>query len=350
MFINSVLPTGDVVIQQAAEAYVGDLTAGGSIFINTPQIFILSRSGGPVLQPGGILATDFGIDFVAADQIRFNGGVAVLSSSPNAGTVTLATLSGGGTSDSLVLFSTRSISDVNIDVLSLGLDLRSEGATNTNVSQAIAGAVPRASEADDVSQSTSVSAAQKEVLRQLGIFARDASDDVLRDALLVGRSLYSDYNTPDSQTRRQEVTAQRMDQQTVDNVIALAQELLFGSGSGADQLMRESLNRAVDAWAEAEDPQEWDAVSLLNYMRANAAEHADALQTLEVLHVVQNQIESMGLAAGEIRDQRSVLLGQFRPVRLKIQQFYDLVQLSRASSNSVAATDQGEAEEAVPQG
>jgi filamentous hemagglutinin family protein len=350
MSINSVLPSGDVVIQRVGEAYVGDLTAGGSIFIDTPQIFILSRSSGPVLQPGGILASDFGIDFVAADQIRFNGGVAVLSSSPNPGSVTLATLSGGGTSNSLVLFSTRSISEVNIDALGLGFDLRSEGATNTNVSQAIAGAVPRASEADDVSQSTSVSAAQKEVLRQLGIFARDASDDVLRDALLVGRSLYSDYNTPDSQTRRQEVTAQRMDQQTVDNVIELAQQLLFGSGSGADQLMRESLNKAVDAWAEAEDPQEWDAVSLLNYMRANAAEHADALQTLEVLHVVQNQIESMGLAAGEIRDQRSVLLGQFRPVRLKIQQFYDLVQLSRASSDSVAASDQGEAQDAVPQG
>ncbi len=336
-FAGAFSPTG--------RALVGDITAGGSIFVNSPLITILSRASGPVLEAGGILSNDLGVDFIAADLIQFNGAVSVLAFGP--GQVTVATLDGAGTSGSLSNFSTRSIDDVNVAVLSLGFDLRSEGSTNTNVSQAIAGAVPRASEGDDVSQAASVSAAQKDVLRKLGVFARDASDAVLRAGLL-GRSVYTDYNTPDPQTRRQEVTAQRLDEETVQAVVDIAQRLLFGIEGETDevdalsqptQVMREALNRAVDDWARDEDPQEWDSASLLTYMQTHSQEHADAITALQVLDEVLRQVELIGLSPGEVRDQRSVLLGQVRPVRLKLRQFYELVQLSRDSGDTNPAID-----------
>ncbi len=336
---------GSSVFNSAGQTLVGDLTAGGSIFVNSPLITILSRASGPVLELGGVLSNDLGVDFIAADLIQFNGSVSVLAFGP--GQITVATLDGAGTSGSLSNFSTRSIDSVSVAVLSLGFDLRSEGSTNTNVSQAIAGAVPRASEGDDVSQAASVSAAQKDVLRKLGVFARDASDAVLRAGLL-GRSVYTDYNTPDPQTRRQEVTAQRLDEKTVQAVVDIAQRLLFGiEGETQDvdalsqptQIMREALNRAVDDWARDEDPQEWDSASLLTYMQSHSEEHADAITALQVLDEVLRQVELIGLSPGEVRDQRSVLLGQIRPVRLKLRQFYELVQLSRDSGGTNPAID-----------
>jgi len=343
--LNEKFTTLGTMTINSTQAFVGDLNAGSSIFINSPSISILSRSSSVVLEPGGILTPDLGADFIAADSIIFNGTVSVLAAGP--GQITLATLTGGGTSGSLSNFSTRSIDDVNVAVLSFGLDLRSEGATNTNVSQAIAGAVPRASEGDEVSQSASVSAAQKDVLRKLGIFARDASDEVLRSSLL-GWSVYADYNTPDPLTRRQEVTAQRLDEKTVQAVVDIAQRLLFGitgetqevdALSQPTQVMREALNRAVDAWAQDEDPQDWDSNALLAYMQSHSDEHADAIIALQVLDEVSRQVGLIGLSAGEIRDQRSVLLGQVRPVRLKLRQFYELVQLSSTTIQGNIATD-----------
>ena len=200
-----------------------------------------------------------------------------------------------------------------------------------------------------MSQSASVSQSQKDVLENLGVFARDANDEVLRQGL-IGRSIYTDYNDVNEQTRRQEVTAQRLNDETVQVVVDVAQRLLFGATDEAGEVqdierplfrLRNALNVAVDDWAETEQPETWDADALLSFIVDSGEEHRDALAALQALDEVRSQVDLIGLSPGELRDQRVVLLSQLRPVRLKLRQFEELFELARTDDQipSVAMFD-----------
>lgn len=333
--INLISDTGAITL--------GDLSALTSIDVTAPSIFILSRAasgiraGETVNAPTSALAIDDGVDFVAGDSITFSTAPVVLGSGP---VPTLATASGGSTSATLSSFPTRAFGPLGQELLQPGFDLRSSGPTNTNVSQALAGAAPREAQSERVSRGTSISQSQKEALLRLGINARDADATTLVEAMN-GRALYND-TVADAENASAQVTAQRLPEEIVNLVInwyntefqGYATDV--GEGQTPEDAIRRALESSIEAWAEAENPEEFDATALRAFIR-NHPEHADAARAIDGVAALLTQMEWLGLSAAEQRDARQVLLSFMRPRRLSLTQFAELVSPSDEQADATTA-------------
>lgn len=195
---NEKLTVGGDVTINAGSAVLGDITALGDITVNAPTIEVNSRLPGTLLAPDGSIGQDMGLDFVSGGLIDFS----VTPTVNGTGRVAFATTDGTGDANgNLSSFIFQSFGPVESSLINrtvssttTTLDLRAEGPTNTNISDALAGAIPRETRFNDVGEDPVVGQAQIEDLRQLGIIPRTLDLPELL-ALLVGWGLYNDYPT-----------------------------------------------------------------------------------------------------------------------------------------------------------
>ncbi len=338
------------LFSQSGAITLGDLAAVTTIDVTAPRIFILARAASGIRSAqsegaaGEALVFDDGVDYVAGESITFSAVPVVLGVGP---VPTLATTSGGDTSATLSTFPTRAFGPLDDSLVAPGYDLRSSGPTNTNVSSALAGAVPREAQGDRVTQGTSISSAQREALLKLGINARDAGADVLIDAM-IGRAFYNDTEA-DAESASARVTAQRLPTEIVNMVLdwyANDFQKMPGEleeGQTPEDAIRATLDAAIEGWDEAEHPKRFDAVALRQFI-GGSPEHADAATYLEGVRTLLTQMEWLGLSEGEQRDARQVLLSFMRPRRLSLSQFTDLVMLEPAGPELSSASPSRPAE------
>jgi len=293
----------------------GDLTALTSIDLTAPAIFIQTRDAGPVLSGIGVIDTDDGVDMVGAQSITYSVVPQVLGSGP---IPTFATNDGAGGSPTVTGFPFRAFGSVTAELFASGLDLRSSGPTNANVSEAIAGAAPRESQSARVSQDTAVGRAARDELQQLGLAPRDPDLGTLIEAL-IGRALYND--VPRAATvSRAEVTVNRLSSEVVQAVLTSYRELVLGdapdtTGSNESRvaeiqrrlpLIASTLNAALEAYSQAEPGDTFDPEGFRRFI-AESPEWAEAAGYIEGIDRLLRDVELLGLSPREQQIVRSTL-------------------------------------------
>lgn len=347
---------GDLNIT-ADQAFLGDLSALGDISVEAGSIVIRTRDGGTILGPQAP-GTDQGVDFVASQQISF-------STTPTLdgdGLVFLATETGSGFSSTLSGFSQRAFGSLTQDLFfrdQTVLDLRAQGPTNTNVSEAIAGAAPRESQSGNVRRGTSIGSAQEDQLREIGIDPRGLDVQTLVEAL-VGRAVYDDLpNVPDYKPRDTRITESRLTQSVVTSALQTVAEVLGENNSERRIQMKENLLRSVEAYLETVDEvRVADGVAFRRFVESSP-EHVATLNDLEGLARLFEQLRLLALTDFELDKAWQQISSSITDRRIPAARLREAIEPERAASEpseaepeeagAAEAEDVGEVEGAEPQ-
>lgn len=334
---------GDISIS-ADQAFLGDLSALGNISVEAGSIVIRTRDGGTILGPQAP-GTDQGVDFIARDQISF-------STPPipeGDGLVFFATETGSGFSPSLSGFSQRAFGGLTEDLFFRGqtvLDLRAQGPTNTNVSEAIAGASPRESQSGNVRRGTSIGSAQEDQLREIGVDPRGLDVQTLVEAL-VGRAVYDDLpSVPDYSRRRTQITESRLTQSVVTSALQTVAEVLGENNSDRRIQLKENLLAAADAYLETADAsQVTDGIAFRRFVESSP-EHINALRDLEGLARLFEQLRLLALTDFELDKAWQQISSSITARRLPAARLREAVEPDLAAN--LPAESQDHADDAMP--
>lgn len=294
---------GDLAINAGNRATLGDLSALGSIEVNAPTIQIVTRDAGVVLGPDLstlVAGQDQGVDYVSGSTIAFSTVPEVLG---DGGVPFFATPDGGGVSGTLSGFSQRAFGNVEARLFTgtsqpLVLDLRAQGPTNTNVSEAIAGAAPRESQSGNVRRGTSIGSAQEEELKQIGIDPRGLSVDTILEAM-IGRALYDDLPTVPVYDETQ-VTEGRLSEASVQAVLQSAREVFGDRENPREEQVREEVMAAVTRYLESTGASSLrDGVAFRGFVENDPAS-ANALVVLQGLERLFEHMNMLGLTPYEL--------------------------------------------------
>lgn len=300
---------GDISIF-ADRVLVGDMSAFGDIFVESPDITILSRAGANILGPQSV-GTDQGVDLVALDQIQF-------SSTPEVdgdGLVFLATQGGAGFSATLNAFPQRAFGSITSDLYFRGstiLDLRAQGPTNTNVSESIAGASPRESQSGNVRRGTSIGAAQEDELRKIGVDPKGLDLATLIESL-IGRSLYDDLPGSSGSSSRTFVTEGRLTQSIVASTLRTAVEVLGEADSDRRRELKANIAAAAEAYMAREDTAQVEDGLAFRAFIDSSDELAGARGELSGLARLFAQLRLLGLTEFELGQAWRVISDDIRP-------------------------------------
>ncbi|MBL8764426.1 MAG: hypothetical protein JNM07_09175, partial [Phycisphaerae bacterium] len=341
---EKILVTGDLTID-APSVQLGDVTSLGSITVNSPDISLVSRAPADVLLPSGGRFLDNGLDIIANRSITFSSAPKLLGtrgpasfSNPNGDGDTTGNLSG-------YLFrafgSPITINNIQAsDGLAAAFDLEASGISNTNVSEAIAGA-SRVERFEVGSAQTTLGGAAKKYLEQIGIFTRDLSPAETLD-FLVGRALYNDVPRPGDDPR---VSPARLPLDltlgVIDSYVKLFKKqavdengkpLTEADGSARLEDRVEEIQTNLDAAiadyrkSVGKDEGAIDCDELRAYLKSNpSAERDMALRDLEGLANLLRQVDLLGLSPLETRTARNKVLLNVLPESLSREEFEALV-------------------------
>lgn len=339
---NEKLTVGGAVTINAASAVLGDITALGDVTVNAPTIMLNTRLPGTILGPNNTIGADAGLDFVTGGRFAFSSVPTRIGTRP----VSFATPDGTGDSNgNLVTFLFQAFGPVMPSMLNAGtspnivtLDLRAQGPTNTNVSDALAGAIPRETRFNDVGENPTVGQAQIEDLRQLGIIPRTLELPELLQ-LLVGWGLYNDYPAggPGAQGYTTAVNRLPGDQVTFllrDYDALFNRDLIDDDGNpvldeagGVRRVSRaseiqETLYQSVRRFLTANPgTTSIDPVRFREFLDTNESE-AQSREYVEELAGFIRRLELIGLTERELALSKNVLLAPVRPRGITtIQQF-----------------------------
>lgn len=337
---------GGFTLNASTSARLGDITSVGDMFITTPAVTFLLRDFGSVYDPmSGSSALDEGLDFVSGgSQIVFTtGSISYLGS----GADPIFAVAGGNVTigDPLEI---RSF-DSTVPGLMSGiilLDVRSLGPTNTNVAEAIAGAVPRESQSGVVQEDTTVGVAAQEALRELGIYPRATLLDPRlteeeRTALfesvlesLLGMAIYNDM-PGESEPEFTEVTVDRLELELVDEILADYRGLFRREVRDPEtgemvvedrrKVIRDVLGDSIDAYFEALDPEDFDADQFIDFLVNGGEQTSEALGYIVELQRLFERIQLLGLSAFEVAGVKSALFGAVRPADLTASELESLL-------------------------
>ena len=163
-----------------ATARLGDITTIGNMSVNYGAVTVLLREAGDIFDPTtGVVTQDSGVDYVAGGTIDFGQIVALLGTGDNPE----FSLPGGDASvqSSAGAFLFKSLDTAVSDLIVSGttiLDVRADGPTNTNVAEALAGAVPQEQQAEPVVADVALSQVALDALVDLGIVIKQPSENL----------------------------------------------------------------------------------------------------------------------------------------------------------------------------
>lgn len=340
---NEKLSAAGTLTINAGSARLSDLTAFTGIRVNSNSIAILARPAANLAVNGtrngqAVLLTqaDQGVDFVANNFIDFSRTPSVDGSGP---APTFGTVFGQRSSGTLNNFLFRQFSREGavIDATNfqsgtganlVNLDLTSNGPTDTNFADSIAGFIPRESRMNDVGQDTTLSQALFTDLTQLGVNPRNLGGDE-RLASLVGWSTYDDYpqrlsadepplfttvnRLPDERTR-----------QVVRDYRALVTKPVTNPETGVvtDQSQKAAIKKAFEEAvkdyrvARNQPSGVVDPVSLREFVDRTPA-HAEAKDYADRLSNLLRDIELLGLVGKELTLAKQQILRDLRPSGLQ---------------------------------
>jgi|GEM_PF-2579139 len=334
-------------------ATVGDITTLDDMIITALSIQIRTRLGQFLvaedpLNPG-VIATgedqDSGVDFVA-------GGVFDWSVAP--------TVLGGNASD--VLFG--SLDPANADVNNtlngfvqqdfdgqiegdllrfdngtadpsddLFFDLASSGPTLTNVAEALAGALPRDTEVQEIPAETPLSMTELRLLRQLFINAKLPDAEEYLSSARIGVALYDDNDSLYADVP--EVTVNRLLNDRVREVLnsflalkEMTEEEATAAGTDdRRELVTDLLNRArVDYLAALEPGEENTPQAFHRFL--SQGQYAETVVFLGRLDELLSSVSDLGLTEREFRTSRQKTLQQIKPDNIPLDELEILLELS----------------------
>jgi hypothetical protein len=335
---------GDLSVNATTLAVLSDITTLRDMTVRAPAVHIITREGGPLfgatLVPGGFEVTegksDLGVDFVAGGRIRFSAAPQAIGGGNRPTFATAGQLDIQGTDDNPGALNgvTRQIFDGEVSARTLVLtnggqttvfDLRSDGPTTVNLSESIAGVIPRESQSGQVGNDTAVGRAQREELAKLGVYARPLDRAELVD-FLVGRAFYLD--VPQRLTPLAEdfkVAVNRLPGDVVNMVLDTYREIFAQVVDEDDgRTVRDPSHIATvlsDAWSkyaevagEAADP------ALLRHHVQQDPEQAEAAAYLASLNKLFTQLQYLGLTPLELQIAKSTLANAVPVERLTPEQ------------------------------
>jgi len=304
---------GDLTIK-ASTATVSDLNASGRISVKAGTIKILLREPALVLLAGGGSEIDRGVDFVGNGGISFSGNIQLVGTgdTPQFAAVDPGTLQGVGAYKLFQL-------DAQVQFIRSGVAL--DGTTgSSDISSVLASAVSWAallSELSSVGQGMSISPAVRELLEQLGIFARDLHpwelaefgggvpvgyDDIIRKIL--EDVVPSDHTVP--------IT--RLPGDLVDRVVVTYQSIFMKDGAYLDEEDLQALvGAALQGYRAAKKPEAIVPADFAAYLTAEPAPHAEALALLRGLALLFVEVAQLGLTAAEQDVSEGILIGGILP-------------------------------------
>lgn len=310
---------GNLSISAANGAYIGDLNALGDITVQVSApgaaIHILKRDSGDVRTTLGGIDRDRGVDYVAGGTITFTGTIV----EDNVGNrPEFANSSGSG---AIGTYSWHMYGPIDVATFSGStLDLRAQGPTNTNVSEALAGAAPR--QQAEVPQVVGLDLALREVLELLGIYVRTLSFDELM-GVLGGLGFYDDLPQwsmrvgsgagpdPALQPWDYKISPPRISASVALRAIDSYNATFFKDGDDQTSEIADELQKAIDDYKTAAEAKAFDGTAFTEHLvevgRATGAT-PQALVYMAQLHGLLNRLAVLGLTPLEYANCKEALL------------------------------------------
>ena len=298
---------GELNMEAAVSITVGDLNSVGDMHVTAPEIFLRTRAPGLVLNFGGVLESDRGVDFVTGSRFFFSvapqaigGGAAPLFGSPNADADALGTLGG---------FGSRLQFDLGPTVFTLGgtvLDLQAVGFSPANLADALAGRQPGPGDRP-VDEDILLSPGQAARLAALGIDVRPLRAGEQR-SVLSGRYFYNDAFAADGRSRADgRVAINRLNWSAMVSASRQFDQLFLGIRYPD---VPSVLELTWGSYAAADD--EPDGAGFRRYLES-APDRAEALGYLDTLREILDLIRISGLSATELAASTQVILDRATP-------------------------------------
>lgn len=332
-------------------ATLSDINTLGDMNITAPSIFLLTRDPGFLLDRFGFLSVDpdFGLDYLAGGVFRFSvkpvalGGGSAFFANPDGTGDVLGTLRGFV----VQAFGEPITTDLLVSLDGVFLDLRSDGPTNANISEALAAALPRESETDEVPQDTSLGSTELDKLRVMGIDARTLGSAELVANTQLGVSLYNDSRRIDVPSL--EITVNRLLSDHVRNVLAEFDRMIGAAAEATespealDAMEQARSQRVMERLAEARlayreqypDSETLDPVQYRSLLVENG--YNEAIAYLDDLASLLPEIRLLGLSDREFGEVRNRLIARILPSNMSIADIQAVInarpEVSSASRN-----------------
>lgn len=337
---------GDLAIEAAGQATLGDLNALGDTTVHASAIELQTREAGLVLNPQGGLDPDEGVDYVTGGNFDFNVGPTVVGEGGQPRFSAQGPASGPLASASDIIYlQHQGLSASQFTRGSTVLDLRATGSPapppegSTNLSEAIDGPVRRALLADDVLEELRLREADAQALRELGIGARPLRGSEV-NSTLEGRHFYDDTlaGTLGGGGERPGVALPRLSRAPALEAARRYREVFFeqvlddqtGQLRWQDRsdYIRAVLEEAWNAYVASSPGAEADPSGFRAYLGAQP-DYASAMRFLDHLSGLVGVVRSIGLTAREFQGCEASLLNRVKPSSM------DLEELERAIGGAV---------------
>ncbi len=329
---HKVTALGSILINATTQVTLGDLNALRNITINSPTINLLMRAPSTYITALGTTAQDLGVDWVAGGSITTSGAITEVGAG---GTFTIGFGTGAfgtvnGTPGKKLFINLTSFLDLGAGGNGSGFALALDLSPQQTISQPpIAGLNPRI-EIDAVSTPTPVEGELAEFLRNLGIPL--SGEPTVEDQLdaLIGRSLYNDVANPNPYAADDRypsgpyrVSRERLSLEVVQPVIDTYRAIFMkqdgqnddGSTIWSDDSARvkSDLGKAWNNYKAAATKTDGLGFRLFLENDPGNPESAAALDTLNALRMLFQQIDQIGLSEFETRRPKSVIIGKALP-------------------------------------
>ncbi len=309
---------------------LGDVSVRGNFIIqNAASITLLRRPAGQVLQSNGSLAPDSGVDYVAGGTFNFNvaptaagAGADPRFASPNPTSQTIGTFLWLAYQDAITKATLTGPANV-------ALDLRAEGRNPTNVVEGIAGAVPKPSEVEAVTQEVALDPALKEQLVQLGIYTRDLTPEELGAFGTRPSAVFDDTvkKPTEIEASDRKVPASRLPNTLLEKAVATYRAIFWENweeegkrkyrGDALLSLLKNAFNAAKRAGKT-------EPAAFREFLE-KTPDQAEALALLNNLRVLFSQISALGLTEIQQTESERLLLRDIVPTGMTVDNLREAI-------------------------
>ncbi|MCZ6837320.1 MAG: hypothetical protein O7G85_16210, partial [Planctomycetota bacterium] len=211
------------------------------------------------------------------------------------------------------------------------LDLKSDGPTNTNVSEALAAAMPRESELEEVPQETPVSSSELDALRQLGINPRALrNSEYIRNQELPA-AVFDDSESLMNRIDNiaSQVTEKRLLNERVSDVVLRYYEMIGFDPDEPDTpgnrpaQVRDALTQAYADYAQANPDMELSSAGFMAFL--SNPEYAEIRTYFEQLEGLLVDIRLLGLTQWEYSDVVTSLLGEIGSTFISADDLHEML-------------------------
>jgi hypothetical protein len=301
---------------------VGDLSVGGNIEVlaRNGTIRVLRRAGGPLrLADGVTVALDAGVDIVAGGTITFASDVVAegTGSDPVFGSPVAGGVTGVGAFSILKMPSAPTLKTPE----GTALDAAAAGVRQIDIADALAGAAPKATQAEVVTQEITLNPALRVLLEQLGVFARELTPEEQAEFGTAATMTFDDIiRKPEEEVGPEDYTvaASRLPNPLVEQAVDTWREIFWKGDQYLAEPIKGLLQKAFDAY-KAKVEGKVDPLGFRKYLETTP-EQAEALKLINNLRRLFGQVSYLGLTKAQQRYSEGLLVGDIVPDGMTAEQ------------------------------